>query len=161
MRGRSSDFWLGIVVSLAALALILVVIPVGVVTPKNPRNIFLSPDFWPGILAWSMLGLGVLLIIQSLATSSQFNSSTAASNGWAGLRLCGLLIILIAYAWSLERFGMVWSSMLVYALIVLMVKAERRILGLVVAITLPLALYGFFAHVAGVGVPQGEWIRLP
>ena len=37
---------------------------------------------------------------------------------------------------------------------------EKVVSGLV-AIVLPLVLYAFFAHIAGVAVPQGEFIRLP
>lgn len=43
----------------------------------------------------------------------------------------------------------------------LLVKSSRPVMSATVAIVLPLALYVFFHHAAGVAFPQGEFIRLP
>ena len=108
--------------------------------------------------------------------------------GALGFGAAGVMIILAllaamaiagAYGWALERvayrplrgsfrlaalisaIGMVWASMLAFACLAFLMKTRHPKAALAAAVATPLLLYAFFAHVAGVAVPQGDFIRLP
>ncbi|MGA0808991.1 MAG: hypothetical protein ACO3PI_08080, partial [Burkholderiaceae bacterium] len=71
------------------------------------------------------------------------------------------LAAMALYAKYLDYLGMVLASILML-LVSFYLLGEKRIgLVLSVSILLPLVLYTFFLHVAGVSIPQGELIRLP
>ncbi|MGA1028969.1 MAG: hypothetical protein ACO3TB_08375, partial [Burkholderiaceae bacterium] len=76
-------------------------------------------------------------------------------------RLLTFLAAMALYAKYLDYLGMVLASILML-LVSFYLLGEKRIgLVLSVSILLPLVLYAFFLHVAGVSIPQGELIRLP
>ena len=62
---------------------------------------------------------------------------------------------------AIPILGMVWATMVGFVLFAILVRSPRPVASLIVALVLPLALYGFFNHIAGVAVPQGEFVRLP
>jgi putative tricarboxylic transport membrane protein len=57
--------------------------------------------------------------------------------------------------------GLVWTAMLAFAATALLVRTKHMTIAIVSAVTVPLLLYVFFAHVAGVAIPQGNFVRLP
>ena len=69
--------------------------------------------------------------------------------------LMGLMI------WAIPLFGMVWVSIAGFAMLSVLVRTSHPVASAIVAILLPLVLYAFFAHVAGVAIPQGEYLTLP
>ena len=62
---------------------------------------------------------------------------------------------------ALPRLGMVWTCMLVFVATAFMFRTRYPKAAVVCAVVVPLVLYAFFAHVAGVAIPQGEFVRLP
>ncbi|MGA1043207.1 MAG: tripartite tricarboxylate transporter TctB family protein, partial [Burkholderiaceae bacterium] len=77
------------------------------------------------------------------------------------IRLLTFLAAMALYAKYLDYLGMALASILML-LVSFYLLGEKRIgLVLSVSILLPLVLYAFFLHVAGVSIPQGELIRLP
>ena len=42
-----------------------------------------------------------------------------------------------------------------------LVRTKHMTIAIVSAVAVPLLLYVFFAHVAGVAIPQGNFVRLP
>jgi len=62
---------------------------------------------------------------------------------------------------ALPRLGMVWTAMLVLAACAFLFQTRHPIVAIICAVVMPLLLYLFFAHVAGIAIPQGNFVRLP
>lgn len=164
MTRLNTDIWVGLGICLFSLALLVYVIPQAVVVPRNVRLPVLSPDFWPEIIAWSLLVLGGLVAAQGLAagrSAPRIASRLPADFPLRVLRLLGMGLVFAAYYLLIPVLGMVWSSAAAYGALALLLRTRYRLPAVLVAIALPLALYAFFSHVAGVPVPQGQFVRLP
>lgn len=168
MNLRHSDVWLGIGTMLFGIMLLIFAIPDYVSTPSNVPKIVLSPRFWPDIIAYLIILLGAVLTVSRIfGTVSPTTFEQSASTGefedpshpW--LRLVGIAIVMVALIVAIPVLGMVWSSMIAFVAIALLVKTPKPVTAFIVAIILPLVLYAFFNHVAGVSVPQGRFITLP
>jgi len=153
---------LGLGACAAALFLVLYAIPTWVSSPSNVSHLVLSPTFWPYTLS-ALTGLtGLLLMLSSRAVSADktvHDDEQIEGNAW--LRLLALAVIMVATMVLLPRLGMVWTSIPVFAVLALMFRTRHRVTALICAVLIPLVLYAFFAHVAGVAIPQGEFVRLP
>jgi hypothetical protein len=146
--------------------ILLVAIPYAVTSPSNVQKIVLAPTFWPTIISWLIIGLGALLmLLQFFAPRAAVDDEDASEDGPAPpggwLRLAAGTALMVALVYVTPILGLVWTAMLCFGAISLLVKSSRPVMSLIVAIVLPLALYVFFNHAAGVAVPQGEFIRLP
>ena len=153
---------LGIAACLISGFLTIVGIPVWVSSPSNVSNIVLSPTFWPYTLAalTGFTGFGLLLASRTASpVVDPEMAEVAAAAGW--VRLAGLAVIMVLTMFALPRLGMVWTSMIVFAVTAFMFRTRHPIVALICAVVIPLALYAFFAHVAGVAIPQGNFVRLP
>lgn len=153
---------LGVGACLTALFLALVAVPKWVSSPSNVSNIVLSPLFWPYILTGltGLAGLGLMLASRTASTVAD-DETAPAPDGKSWFRLAALAVLMIATMGALPRLGMVWTTMIVFALTAFLFRTRHPVTALVCAVVIPLALYGFFAHVAGVGIPQGNFVRLP
>ncbi|MFC3616147.1 tripartite tricarboxylate transporter TctB family protein [Lutimaribacter marinistellae] len=150
---------LGLAALAGAAFLVLVAIPQWVFSPSNVGNIILSPTFWPYILAAFLALVGVGLLLTPAGPVSDTEEDDPKGSPW--LRLAGLGAIMILTMFALPRLGMVWSCMLAFAATAFMFRTRYPKAALVCAILVPLVLYAFFAHVAGVAIPQGQFVRLP
>lgn len=161
MSPRSVQLRLGVAACLIALILGLVGIPYGVSSPSNVSNIVLSPTFWPYALAGftGLTGLGLILVSRRSRNSERFDEETHNPSGW--LRLATLAVIMIVTMYALPRLGMVWTTMLVFVVTAFLFQTRHPRTAIICAVVVPLTLYVFFAHVAGVGIPQGHFVRLP
>ncbi len=165
MSQKSLHVRLGIVVSLLALFLVFYAIPSFVFSPSNVGNIILSPLFWPYVLAGltGIVGLSLLANAFLSAEDTPFeDEETAQADGSAPwLRLGALALIMVLVMVALPRLGMVWTAMLAFAACAFLFRTRHPIAAVVCAVIIPLLLYAFFAHVAGVAIPQGDFVRLP
>lgn len=162
MTPRSVQLHLGTAACLIALGLIAIGIPYGVSSPSNVSNIVLAPTFWPYVLAGftGLTGVGLLLVGWRTDRAAIFNDEpTTDERGW--LRLAALALIMIVTMIVLPSLGMVWTTMLVFAVTAFLFRTRHPRTAVICAIVIPLALYVFFAHVAGVGIPQGDYLVLP
>lgn len=153
---------LGLIALLVAGFLAFIAIPNWVSSPSNVRNIVLSPTFWPYILSGilALTGLGLLVTKNRPDRSDPIDEDEGRGTApW--LRLAGLAVIMVLTMYALPRLGMVWTCMLAFAACAFMFRTRYPVTALVCAVVIPLVLYAFFAHVAGVAVPQGEIVRLP
>lgn len=159
-----TQFAIGVGSLLFALFLWLYAIPNWVSAPGNVRNIVLSPVFWPYVLTGliGIIGIGLVLVAvktrphrDDLAQQLDLGSSSA----W--FRLCCMAVLIVLYLLAIPSIGMVWASMMAFIAYALLVKTSHPRSVLLAAVIMPLVLYVFFAHVAGVAVPQGEFVRLP
>ena len=87
------------------------------------------------------------------------NQTESVNASW--LRLAGLALIMILTMFALPRLGMVWTAMIVFMATALLFKTRHPIIAIICAVIIPLLLYAFFAHVAGISIPQGNFVRLP
>ncbi|MEM6971595.1 MAG: tripartite tricarboxylate transporter TctB family protein [Pseudomonadota bacterium] len=156
---------LGIGAVLVAALLILWAIPTFVSTPSNVGNVILSPLFWPYSIAGltGLVGLGLVAsTFRADGPDDSLPANEPIDDPIPGLiRLAGIAVIMVLTMVLIDRIGMVWASMLAFAATAFLVRTRHPRLALVSAVAVPLVLYVFFAHVAGVAVPQGELVRLP
>lgn len=162
MSPRMIQLRLGMGACCVALVLVFLGIPRWVSSPSNVSNIVLAPTFWPYILA-ALTGLsGLGLIVASRAASPiPDDDDSAESDGQHWIRLAILAVIMVLTMYALPRLGMVWTTMIVFAVTAFLFRTRHPVTALVCAVIIPLALYAFFAHVAGVAIPQGNFVRLP
>ncbi len=153
---------LGFGACVVALILAFVGIPNWVSSPSNVKNIILSPTFWPYILTalTGLAGLG-LIAAGRHASPEVDDDEIAAGDTGSWMRLAALAILMVATMFALPVLGMVWTTMIVFALTAFLFRTRHPVTALICAVVIPLALYLFFAHVAGVAIPQGEFVRLP
>lgn len=163
MTQREVQMRLGLGAIVAAAFLTLYAIPAWISSPSNVRNIVLSPLFWPYALAGftGLAGLGLVVSgLRTPETETPVNDPIEDPLA-AWMRLLGMAVIMGLTMFLLPRLGMVLTSMLVFLATAFLVRTRHPITALVCAVIIPLVLYGFFAHVAGVAIPQGEFLRLP
>lgn len=162
MSPQTIQLHLGIGACVVALFLTFVGIPNWVSSPSNVRNIVLAPTFWPYVLTalTFVIGLGLLLAARS-ASPLIADEDAETSNAASWLRIGAVAVIMAVTMFALPRLGMVWTCMLVFAVTAFLYRTRHPVVALICAIIVPLALYAFFAHVAGVAIPQGNFVRLP
>lgn len=150
---------------LAAAFIAFYAIPEWVSSPSNVRNIILSPLFWPYCLAGltALTGLGLILTAQHQNDDDDADvlGLDAPAPVSPFVRLLVMGGIMIAYVYGLPRIGMVWSSMIAFIAVAFLIRTHHPLTAIACGIVVPLILYAFFAHVAGVAIPQGEFVRLP
>lgn len=157
------DGWVGVFASLLALSLIFYLIPQYVDSPGSVRNIVLSPVFWPTIIAWLMLLIGGgILVAQYLDKGTAEPDDNYDESRASYSRVVMFAVFLAGYYLLLPVLGMVWSSSLAFIVFSICISGtEYRKTALVMGVLLPVALYAFFYHVAGVSIPQNDFLRLP
>ncbi|WGH77306.1 tripartite tricarboxylate transporter TctB family protein [Jannaschia ovalis] len=162
MPERRLHLQLGIGAVLVAALLLFWAIPTWVSSPSNVRNIVLSPLFWPNTLAALTALIGLSLIATALRLPrAEKAASDVHDRPQAVARLVGAAVVMVVTFWALPRLGLVWTAMLAFAALAFLVKTRHPGWALGSAVLVPLLLYLFFAKVAGVAIPQGEFIRLP
>ena len=160
MQNLHRQTLIGIFALLAGLFLMIVAIPQWVSAPSNVRNIILSPVFWPYTLSGLTILIGLGLTVTGFYSNEDMASEPADIPGGYG-RLLIMALVMAIYMFGLPRLGMVWTSMLAFLATAFLVRTSHPKIAVICALFVPLALYVFFAHVASVAIPQGNYVRLP
>ena len=163
MQDRKLQIQLGFGAIAASGFLLVIAIPGWVSTPSNVPNIILSPLFWPNTLAalTGVIGLGMILTSWNKPAQKDVAVSDVKDRRGAFIRLLICAVIMAVTIFAMPRLGLVWTAMLVFASVAAVVRTSHPKTAMVSAILIPLLLYVFFAHVAGVAIPQGNYVRLP
>ena len=163
MTQRRVQLQLGCAALTGAVLLIFYAIPVWVSSPSNVGNVILSPLFWPYALAGFMAvtGLGLLGAGLRMPPGGAPLNNPSANPAAAFGRLVAMAVLMGLTMVLLPRLGMVLTSALLFAATAFLVKTRHPVTAVVCAVLVPLVLYAFFAHVAGVALPQGNVLRLP
>jgi len=167
MDNHRTQLIMGIAASAVSIFLIFVAIPFWVAAPSNVSKIILSPLFWPYVLAGLMLVTGMSMTVlawrEGGRTAAAMPGEEAAQEKVEGgyFRLAMMIVVMIVYVVALPWLGMVWTSMPVFVAVAFLVRTAHPKAAILSAVIVPLVLYAFFAHVAGVAVPQGELVALP
>ncbi|HUF56157.1 MAG TPA: tripartite tricarboxylate transporter TctB family protein [Thermohalobaculum sp.] len=157
-----TEFQVGAASVAIGIFLLVVGIPYGISSPSNVPKIVLSPVFWPQILAGALILIGIGLLISAPGAPRFPEQETTIFNKEGGInRLALMALTMVVYAWAIDVIGMVWASMIVFAIVAFLVKTRHPYPALAAAVVVPLALYAFFNHVASVSIPQGDFVRLP
>lgn len=163
MLKLSKDLWLGAGVVAFGVFLLLVLIPVGITSPNNVRVAVLSPTMWPNIIAAILILIGVILILRAFIAGTEApDEHDQLERGWQSwIRIAVVAGLMAALYFALPRLGMPLVTGIAFLAYGFLVRQGRPIVTVTAAILLPLMIYGFFNHVAGVPVPQGKLVRLP
>lgn len=163
MENRQIQTRLGIGALALSALLIFYGIPQWVSAPSNVRNIVLSPVFWPYVLAGLTGVIGAALLFSGAVRGKPGEplNPPIDDTGRGYIRLAAMGAIMIVTMLVIGRLGMVWTSIAVFLATAFLVRTRHPVLAVVCAIAVPLILYAFFAHVAGVAIPQGDFVRLP
>ncbi|MFK5980393.1 MAG: tripartite tricarboxylate transporter TctB family protein [Rhizobiaceae bacterium] len=162
MEDRKIQIQLGIGALIGAAILLLIGIPSLVSSPKNVPNIVLSPDFWPNTLSGltGLVGAGLILTSYWRPKPKTAPPSDVDNRPQAFQRLAMLGTVMGITIFALPRLGLVWTAMLVFASLSFLVRTSHPKTALVCSLIVPLLLYAFFEHVAGIAIPQGDFVRL-
>lgn len=163
MNDRAGKIQLGIGAIVAAVLFVAVVIPNFVSAPSNVPNVILSPRFWPNAIALftGLTGIGLLLTALRHPEDERETPVDVDHRGMALLRLSGVAVVMLATVYAMPRLGLVWTTMVAFIAVAFLVRTHHPVSAVISAVAIPLLLYAFFAHVAGVAIPQGEIVRLP
>ena len=160
MQNLHRQTLIGLFALLAGLFLMTVAIPNWVSSPSNVRNIILAPIFWPYTLSALTILIGLGLTITGFFSSENMTPEPADVPG-GYKRLAIMAVVMVIYMFGLPRLGMVWTSMLAFLATAFLVRTSHPKTAVICALCVPLVLYVFFAHVATVAIPQGNFVRLP
>ena len=154
----------GVGVALLGLLIFTVLIPWGIDQPGNVEHTALAPDFWPQIIAGIMMVLGVLLAIRPGPDDEDDEDGAAGEDSGHWLhRLPGLAAVLGAlfgFYVLIPSLGMVVPGAAVIFGLLVLGGERRRLLAAVLAAGVPVLLYIFFVHVAGIPIPLGVFETL-
>jgi hypothetical protein len=163
---RFSDAILGAVITVGALVMLFVIIPISVEIPKSNKVLALAPDFWIRIIVWFALFLGVYLVVQGLRNAKQKLSEAEIADiveeqtrhhsmGRSVLLVFIAIVNIFLYYFLIKWLGIVLASS-VSVITFALLCGERRIKIMVpIAVLLPIGLYYFFLKVASIPMPLG------
>ena len=150
----------GVGVALLGLLIFAVLIPWGIDQPGNVEHTALAPDFWPQIIAVIMMALGVLQAVRPVPDDEDEDGGGHGgedSGRWLR-RLPGLAVALGAlfgFYFLIPSLGMVVPGVAVIFGLMIFGGERRWGLAATVAAGVPILLYVFFVHVAGIPIPLG------
>ena len=152
----NKHFLSGVFMLAVGLLLLLLLIPIGIDSPKKIRFAALSPTYYPQIVAVILSVIGVAIIFknrQPFIAKETGELDDVHPN--AKMRIGGFLALLAVYSFSLEFFGFVLSGVLALAASLPLAGERRAFIIIAISLLLPISLFLFFYKVAYVPVPNG------
>jgi len=153
---RKLDITAGLICIVLALLILFVAIPLGVQEPKKVKFAALSPSYYPRIVAYFLLCIGVLLAGLRIL-SKQSEKVVNKTGSWQKHMVLFLLLVVVLFLYyaTLNYLGFVLSSCIAL-LTLLLLAGERKVWALIIIpLALPFALYYFFTHIANIPIPAG------
>lgn len=151
------DVLSGLLFIVLAALIIWVAIPLGVQEPKKVRFVALSPSYYPRLVTYCLLFVGVLLFLRSvLFPNVEPNAQEVIPQSRSrSYMLLPVTVVLFALYWFLEQLGFVLAPAIAIVAL-LMLAGERSVPAIVlIASLLPFGLYLFFTQVANIPIPGG------
>lgn len=147
---------IGIAVVFAVIAGI--VIPGHIRVPAGVEVAALSPDFWPKVVAWGIVLLGLALAAQAwlaLRRSIPVGSVDRPERAEEWLRAGAAISAMVVYYALIPYLGIVAASIPAYIAMASLMGARRWSVVVPIGVLLPVALYFFFVEVARIPLPLG------
>lgn len=157
----NSDLASGIVLIALSALFLTVLIPIGVQIPEGEHLAVLAPDFWIKIIVWTLLALGIFLLVEGVMLMKQQSESTEnASSEYRPFPFnVGYVVVAIAllfvYYIGISVLGMMVSSMIALLVFTRISGENRWKIIIPIALIQPVLLYYFFLKVAGIPMPLG------
>ena len=161
MVDKKLNLRIGIVSLLSSVFMVVYAIPHWVQSPQNIDNIFLAPRFLPYFIAGLGCVVGILLIVTNFRGKEDSVEKEGDEKKSGLIRLGVMFLIMVGIYYGVSTLGMVWTVMLGYIGVSILLQNKNYIFGIAVAILLPLLCYVFFRHVIGSNIPQGLLLSLP
>ena len=135
------------------LLLILLLIPRGVVEPGNVELAILSPSYYPKIISYILILIGLGIFIKNFPNGF-FEESEKIEKKYL-FRILIIFITILTIVFFLPTFGIPLTSGIAL-LFLLMLGGERKpIIIFLVSTLVPLLIYLFFTKVAQIPIPNG------
>ena len=135
------------------LLLILLLIPRGVVEPGNVELAILSPSYYPKIISYILILIGLGIFIKNFPNGF-FEESEKIEKKYL-FRILIIFITILTIVFFLPTFGIPLTSGIAL-LFLLMLGGERRpVVVFLVSTLVPLLVYLFFTKVAQIPIPNG------
>ena len=135
------------------LLLILLLIPRGVVEPGNVELAILSPSYYPKIVSYILILIGLGIFIKNFPIGF-FEEAEKIEKKYL-FRMLIVFITILAIVFFLPMLGIPLTSGIAL-LFLLMLGGERRpIIIFLVSTLVPLLIYLFFTKVAQIPIPNG------
>lgn len=167
------DLITGGIFAVLGFAAFLYIIPSGVVVPKSVSIVALSPDFWPKVISVGVTISAIFLIAESLLMRLPHPIEEEDEDGYeeneaqyqldtlpATLRMIILIAALFLFYFCLTTFGIVVSSIFLMPAMMLFFGERKWRLILPLSLAIPVGLYLFFLHIAGIPMPLGLFENL-
>jgi putative tricarboxylic transport membrane protein len=160
MSTRHRDLLIGSGTALLFTYILFVVIPGQIQVPGNLPMAAMSPAFWPSVVAWLAIGLGLILAVKallSIAAAPEPAGSNPPTPIWRSMLAIALMF---AYYAAIKALGIVLASVLALAALAWLFGERRRGVLLLTALLLPIGLYYFFTKIASIPLPMGAFDSL-
>ena len=161
MIDKKLNLRIGIVLLLLSVLMLLYAVPQWVQSPQNINNIFISPRFWPYVIAGLGCVCGILLIVANFRGNGSPEESEVNGKIAGVIRMVIMFLIMAGIYLGVTTLGMVWTAMFSFIGVLVLLQSKNYIVGILAAILLPLVCYVFFKHVIGSDIPQGLILSLP
>lgn len=161
MRTDLKDFLLGLGVAALFAIVEFIVIPAEITAPRTLPIAANSPAFWPRVICIGMIIIGLILAFNAalrLRDKSAVCPDPEVEEamyplGQALLRIGLAMAILVGYYVIVRWVGIMVASIMALGLLSGLYGEKRWWLIAILAITMPIILYLFFAKIASVSLP--------
>ncbi|BEQ15134.1 tripartite tricarboxylate transporter TctB family protein [Desulfoferula mesophila] len=170
MKSHYDNLYLGLGTALIFLFVSLWLIPNFILVPSSVQMTGVSPSFWPEVISWGLVGLGIMLACSSLiqirkTKAGAARAGEAADNSAAIPKVnprsvgmaCLTIGAMVGYYFLVDWLGMMLSSMVALLGYTLIYGYRDFKLTVPIAVLVPLVLYFFFVKVANIPMPPGPW----
>jgi len=135
------------------LLLILLLIPRGVVEPGNVELAILSPSYYPKIISYILILIGLGIFIKNFPNGF-FEESEKIEKKYL-FRILIIFITILTIVFFLPTFGIPLTSGIALLFLLLLGGERKPIIIFLVSTLVPLLIYLFFTKVAQIPIPNG------
>ncbi|WP_037313525.1 tripartite tricarboxylate transporter TctB family protein [Ruegeria halocynthiae] len=159
---KTKDLITAILFIVSGLAAIFALIPSGVIVPGSVQISALSPDFWPYTIAWGVVISSAFLLLETFMLKVPEGDEDATEDAEykletlpSTLRIVILIFALFLFYFALTTVGIVAGSIVLMPTMMLYFGERKWKYIVPLSILIPIGLYLFFLHVAGIPMPLG------
>lgn len=159
---KTKDLITAILFIVLGLTAIFALIPSGVIVPGSVQISALSPDFWPYTIAWGVVISSCFLLLETFMLKVPEGDEDASEDAEyklatlpATLRIVILIFALFLFYFALTTVGIVAGSVVLMPAMMLYFGERQWKYIIPLSILIPIGLYLFFLHVAGIPMPLG------